>query len=440
VISTTETVHGSLEPERLVAVTDGSDDCALVNTLRNRYPDWSIAACDSYLSAIVEVARRPARAVIARVDPGVDQLDNAVAGLREAAGQKTKLLLCCTPETEPAARRAVTSGADDYLLLPLDGEELDEAVGYARPPLSARITLTPAPSVTTQELVQLSEMLAGIGARPIVLIEKLAELVRTAMNTCGATVIVEGAVATAGDVVTKPVLSAPLMGAEGVIGQLTVAEPVDAPYTPADVEKLTHYATIASHIIRAASRQRQWHELAITDECSGLHNRRYFHDRLDEILTRAAAEKFPVTVLLFDVDDLKSYNDAYGHDAGDEIIRITGTLFQEHAREQDVVARYGGDEFVVVFWDPEGPRVPGSKHPDCALQVLQRFKEALRSQRFPRLGPKGEGTLTISGGLATYPWDGSTREALLKRADEALLAAKRAGKNRIFLIGNGSGT
>ena len=67
--------------------------------------------------------------------------------------------------------------------------------------------------------------------------------------------------------------------------------------------------------------------------------------------------------------------------------------------------------------------------------VLERFQEALRTKRFPKLGPSGEGSLTISGGLATYPWDGTTPNELLKRADDALLAAKRAGKNRIILIG-----
>ena len=428
--------YDPLTGERLVVVTAGLNGTSLLDAVKERFDDWHVVACDSYLSAIAEVARHPTRGVIAYVAPSIGELDNAVAGLRRAAGSRTRVVLCCRPESEPLARRAVAHGANDYVLYPLDGDELDAALGYGRPRVDSGLNLAPAPPATTEELVQLSSILESIGARPMVLLEKLAVLLRTALKASGATVIVEGAVASSGDVVTRPVLTAPITSTGRTIGHVTVGKPMGEAYTPTAVQKLTHYAVVASHILQAASRQRRWQELAMTDECSGLPNRRYVHQRLDEILRQASADKFLVTVLLFDLDDFKNFNDRFGHDAGDEIIRITGRLFEENSREQDIVARYGGDEFLVVFWDPEGPRVPGSKHPECALAVLERFKEALKSQRFPKLGDKGQGSLTISGGLATYPWDGITREDLLKQADNALLAAKRAGKNRVFLIGH----
>jgi diguanylate cyclase (GGDEF)-like protein len=202
---------------------------------------------------------------------------------------------------------------------------------------------------------------------------------------------------------------------------------------------LSRYASLVANLLGASAAQRHWRELAMTDMSSGLPNRRYLDEQLRAILDRAAREQFAVTVLLFDVDNFKSFNDRHGHDAGDEILRVVGRLFRKTCREQDIVTRYGGDEFAVVFWDPAGPREPGSRHPQQALSVVDRFTEALRSQRFSRLGSEG-GTVTISGGLATYPWDASTMADLLGLADQALLSAKRAGKNRVVLVGQPGGS
>lgn len=433
-ITSLDTERDALERDRMLIVAAPWSGDRLVAEIRARYPEWDVAVGDDYLSSIADAARRPPRAVLACVDPALTQLNEAVAGLREAVGRNTRLILCCPSECEPIARRALESGADDYILYPLDGEELDAAIGHARWIRSAHPRLTEAPAASMDELVRLGAILARLGDRPLAVIERVASLIRVALHARAAMVVVEGATATSGETFTQPVLTAPLRGEDGVIGHLGLDERLEGAYTPGDVEKLTHYAAVVGHILKAASRQRHWRKLAATDYCSGLPNRRYFDEKLDEILVRASHEHFHVALLLFDVDDFKVYNDTAGHDAGDEIIRLTGQLFQQHCRDQDIVARYGGDEFAVVFWDPDGPRVAGSKHLEGALKVAERFNEALRTHPLPV--SCGIAQLTISGGLATYPWDASTRQELFKRADEALLAAKRAGKNRIFLIGD----
>lgn len=407
---------------------------ASIDQLRSDYPDLSIKSCPSYLSAVVRlVAERP-RAVLADLDPTVRHLGDAISAMREAAGTPTKLILCCPPEREPLAREMIRYGADDYVLHPLRRFEVDAAIGYAR---SGETFGTERPSTTAsmEELALLAEVLSKTSAKPMELVQQLAALIRTAMSAHGATVIVEGAVASSGAVATKPALAAPLVVDGRTIGQLTVTDRRDGPYGVGDAEKLKRYGAIASQILASASRQRLWRQRALVDTCSGLPNRRYLHEQLDHILEQAGLDHFAVTVLLFDIDNFKSYNDTFGHAAGDDILRHTGELFRRHCREQDVVTRYGGDEFAVVFWDPQGPRAPGSKHPASALSVLDRVKRSLANEAFAPLGAEGGGKLTISGGLATYPWNAATRDELIQRADEALLRAKRAGKNRIYLVG-----
>jgi diguanylate cyclase (GGDEF)-like protein len=418
--------------DRLVLVAPEAVDDGLARTVGERYPDWRVSTCDTYLSGVAELAQSGARAVVACVDPRLRQSSEAVAGLRLAAGKDARLVLCCTPETEAMARRLLSSGADDYVLHPLRTDELDAALGYSRPGAAEAPSTVSPPSATMDELAQLAEVLAHLADDPSNVLKRVAALVRSALGAKGARVIVQGSVAEAGESSRQPVLSAALVG---VAGSLSLSEREDGVFTTADANKLEHYARVIGHVLQAAARQRHWRTLALTDDCSGLPNRRYLHERLDAILTLAANQRQPATLLLFDIDDFKTYNDEHGHHVGDEILRRVGALFRKHCREHDVVTRYGGDEFAVVFWDPHGPRVPGSKHPDCALSVLQRIREALRAESIEGPESAGPGRLTISGGLATYPWDAIDAATLLSRADEALLAAKRAGKNRILLIG-----
>ena len=208
-------------------------------------------------------------------------------------------------------------------------------------------------------------------------------------------------------------------------------------------------------------------KLATEDDLTGLKNRRYIWEFSRQIIEHARKENGRVTLLVFDIDNLKHYNDLYGHLAGDEILRQAAILIRRCCRQHDVVGRIGGDEFAVVFWDDSQRKPAGvhtkdgerrsarADHPKEAISIAKRFVEELEKAELGThfvsqsarpgankietqlhlLGPEGKGVLTISGGLASFPRDGSTIQELFQQADKALLEAKRSGKNRIYLVG-----
>jgi diguanylate cyclase (GGDEF)-like protein len=189
-------------------------------------------------------------------------------------------------------------------------------------------------------------------------------------------------------------------------------------YLQAQREKLSRVVAEQTHEIR---RQRDHlAELATADELTGLPNRRKLSDRLDLELVRASRYGRPASLLIFDVDHFKHINDSRGHAAGDEALKAIARRGVPAIRETDVLARWGGDEFVLLM--PETDHVQG-------LAICSRLKEAIETTA----RSSDEVSFTISGGMATWsPTDGPTTAAgLLARADSALYHAKEQGRNRI---------
>jgi len=191
-----------------------------------------------------------------------------------------------------------------------------------------------------------------------------------------------------------------------------------------------HARWLAGWLLLQRSQARLRH-VAMTDPLTGAWNRRYFDRFLKVAMENARAHRRHVTVLLFDIDDFKRYNDEYGHDAGDEILVETVKLMRSVIRPSDRVCRIGGDEFAVIFHDPEGPRTEGSSNAVSVVELANRFRRQVHEHKFPKLGSNARGTLTISGGMASFPWDGATPAELLTRADILARDSKRAGKNVI---------
>jgi diguanylate cyclase (GGDEF)-like protein len=156
--------------------------------------------------------------------------------------------------------------------------------------------------------------------------------------------------------------------------------------------------------------------LSASDSLTGLSNRRILTQRLSEELLRAQRQSHTFTVLMLDVDHFKKYNDAYGHPAGDEVLRKVANILRNCTRAGDCTARYGGEEFAVLL---------SGKGGDTALQLAERIRERVAAEEF--VG----GKVTISGGIAEFPHHGHTAEAVISSADEALYEAKREGRNRV---------
>ncbi len=428
---TTFSFSGASMPAETVLVVN--DRAGVADHFRRQFPNWEVAVSADYLSAIADLSRKPATTVVACVDASQLDLEKAVAGLREAAGDDARLLLCCRAEAEMMTMRGVAAGADDYLLFPLKDEEIEAAFADVDGSSSQ------AAVVSVAELKALGEVVSRISGAPEDLLMPLAELLRTAMGAVSGRVVIESTVAPSGEELDDPEMLEAVYHAEQSIGHVAVGPRAKGDYGPHDVTRFQQYAKLIGYIVGAGREQQRLQRLAYTDELSGLPNRRYLFEFMGRMIRRAEEEGSTLTLLMFDIDNFKSYNDAFGHDAGDEIIRGCGELFRANVRDHDVVTRYGGDEFAVIFWDKGKRRVEGSCHPTNVLPLIERFRRSLRTHKFERFKLADNARLTISGGLASFPTDAQTAEALITAADEALLLAKREGKNCIYLSGENGG-
>lgn len=189
------------------------------------------------------------------------------------------------------------------------------------------------------------------------------------------------------------------------------------------VEKRLRYVNdkLQGQLIEIGLLQSKLREQAIRDPLTNLFNRRYLEETLERELSRAARENYPVCIIMIDLDHFKRINDTYGHEAGDLVLKTIADAVSEHSRRGDFACRYGGEEFVIVM-------------PNITMVVAYERAENLR-QSLNLLSIPYEYynlSVTISIGIASYPENGQTREAILRAADQAMYAAKEAGRDHIL--------
>jgi diguanylate cyclase (GGDEF)-like protein/PAS domain S-box-containing protein len=233
------------------------------------------------------------------------------------------------------------------------------------------------------------------------------------------------------DVAGPVYLCLPLMAQGELLGVLHLQlEPAEAGQQGIISEPRQRLATtLADHIALALSNLKLRDTLrhqAIHDPLTGLFNRRYMEEFLEQELQRAGRSRYTVGVIMLDIDHFKQLNDTYGHAAGDAVLRDLGQFLREHIRGGDVACRYGGEEFVLIL-----PEALLEHVYERAAHLRESVKQMLISHEGNTVDP-----ITLSLGVASFPMHGSTAEQLLRSADLALYQAKAEGRDRVIISAN----
>jgi diguanylate cyclase (GGDEF)-like protein len=225
----------------------------------------------------------------------------------------------------------------------------------------------------------------------------------------------------------RPYACAPMMAQGETLGLLYLqARPDEGNAVPLSEAKQQLVTAVAEQIALALANLRLRETLrqqSVRDPLTGLYNRRFLEEVLDRELARVERKNLPLSLIMIDVDHFKDFNDTFGHEAGDAVLRDLGGILQRNVRGSDIACRYGGEEFTVIL--PEA-------NIEIGRQRAEILREATRELRLVHDG-KPLGAITLSLGVAAFPDHGRIRGHLLQAADAALYEAKNGGRNRVVV-------
>jgi diguanylate cyclase (GGDEF)-like protein len=196
-------------------------------------------------------------------------------------------------------------------------------------------------------------------------------------------------------------------------------------YTEVDlslIESIAPQMALALDRAEWQEKATQFQLMSITDPLTGMLNRRYLIERLDEELKRSKRQDYAMSFMMIDIDDFKVYNDRNGHQAGDLALEMTAQCLKSALRSADVASRYGGEEFCILL-----PQTTISE----ATAIAERIRRRVLRTRFPHGKSQPLGAVTVSIGLSSYSEGIETPKAVIEVADRALYLAKHRGKNRV---------
>ncbi|MFQ5823116.1 MAG: diguanylate cyclase [bacterium] len=223
------------------------------------------------------------------------------------------------------------------------------------------------------------------------------------------------------------ILIAPLIHRQNILGLVIIGEKHNKkPYTQSEIEIYTLLTKFLAVALTNSRLYKNMEHVSLTDPLTGLFNRRYFENYLQNEISRARRFNHPLSLVMLDIDYFKNYNDRLGHPTGDMLLKQLANILIKTVRCSDILARYGGEEFCVIL-----PEISQKG----ALSFSERLRNVVFSYPFEKREIQPNRHITISLGTATYPSDAHMKKELIAKADIALYQAKKNGRNQVAVYG-----